>query len=184
MPDIGLSDPANPAVRLRPYRISHIQRSSEVCLIWDAEQVFDLNLFPFSYGNSFPVSDQVDDWGLWQSGPAANLSEVCYYLLMGPGVNGGDAVWTSQQPWLPYYAGVGANGSGNTNRPGSSVYPGPFSAEIQWRHGTNEHVSKANFLFVDGHVETLTLNFGLGSNSNIGINCDLKDRNIYVNPNY
>jgi prepilin-type processing-associated H-X9-DG protein len=189
MPNIGMNDPANPTTKLKPYKLSHIQRSSEVCLMWDAQQAFSMTDYPFNYGNAWPISDQVDDWGLFQAPGAQNGSEYTNYLLMGNGVNGNDAIWTSLQPWLPYYAGTGLNGTGayrtpSTTANSSSAYPASFSAEIQWRHGTNEHNAKANFLFVDGHVETMSLNFGVGNDTTIGVNCDVKCKNIYVNPNY
>lgn len=185
MPNIGLTDNANPGQRLRPYQISHIQRSSQICLMWDAQQVFDEALFPFSYGDSSPVSEQVDDYGLFVSGPRSG--EVCNYLLMGgTGTNsvvGGDAIYTSPAPAQGFYPGTGDNGTYTGPASVADLYPNNFSEEIQWRHGTNEHNLKANFLFVDGHVETLGLNFGLGNDSTIGLNCDVKDWNIYVNPN-
>ncbi|HUB26700.1 MAG TPA: prepilin-type N-terminal cleavage/methylation domain-containing protein [Tepidisphaeraceae bacterium] len=184
MPNIGMDDPANPLVTLKPYRITHIQRSAEVCLIWDAQQVYSA-AYPYMYGNCFPVSDQVDDYGLFITGQQTNYSETCNYLLMGNGVNGSSGIWTSLQPWLPYYAGVGLNGTGGhragTRGPAS---PASFSSEIQWRHGVNEHDAKANFLFVDGHVQTMTLNFGLNNDSTVGVTCEVEDKNIYVNPNY
>jgi prepilin-type processing-associated H-X9-DG protein len=187
MPNIGMNDPANTTVKLKPYKLSHVQRSSEVCLMWDAQQVFSPTAYPFNYGNSWPISDQVDDWGMFQpSQMQSNGSEYTDYLLMGSGVVGNDAIWTSLQPQLPYYVGNGLNGTGayRTATGIGSAYPSSFSAEIQWRHGVNLHVAKANFLFVDGHAETMALNFGVGNNSTVGINCDVKVKNIYVNPNY
>jgi len=184
MPNIGQTDPARPTIKLQPYKISRIQRSSEVMLVWDAQQTFPNAAYTYNYGNSFPVSDQVDDYGLTVQG--ARSGEVANYLLVGSAPGGvsvvlGDAIWTSPDPTNGYVAGTGDNGT--FNGPGSSQYPN-FSAEIQWRHGNNEHVAKANFLFVDGHAETLSLNFGVGNNSTIGIGCDVKDKNLYVNPNY
>lgn len=183
MPNIGSQDHSvtTSTVKLVPYKISHIQRSAEVCLIWDAEQVFSLAAYPYCYGSAFPVSDQVDDYGLTLTG--SRNGEVCNYLLMGNGVVGNDAIYTSPAPTMGYYANAGVNALGTPYGGATSAYP-PFSAEIQWRHGVNQHLANANFLFVDGHVETMALNFGLGNNTTVGINCDVKDKNIYVNPNY
>jgi prepilin-type N-terminal cleavage/methylation domain-containing protein/prepilin-type processing-associated H-X9-DG protein len=176
MPNIGENDPAQPSVKLRPYKISHIQRSSEVALIWDAEQEFNLAAYGSYYGNAFPVSDQVDDYGFTRTAEMDPGGQYFNHFLTGAGVLMGAAIYTSIAPNLPYAMG-NANQTGYSA--GSSAYPGGFSSEIQWRHGANIHTFAANFMFVDGHVETLSLNFNYNG---VGSNCDVKCKNLYVNP--
>lgn len=98
-------------------------------------------------GNCFAVATSLDQDGLYFASTSG--SKQWNYLLVKDGMNLDQAIYTPNQDWP----------SGAAN-----------SANIRWRHGKSDG---ANFLFADGHADTLRLKKN--------VNADLKMRNVYVN---
>lgn len=143
MPDLGDADGSKPAPHngSTPYKIGSIQRSAEICLIWDASQVQALNW------NANAVSKNLDQSGYYAK--YTNNGRSWNYLLVGPGIMMGQAIYATNADDPPN------TGSGY---------------DIRWRHGKND---TANFLYVDGHADSMRLHFG--------VNSDAKCANFYVN---
>ena len=142
--DVDQSVAVNPPL-LTPYKIGSIKRSSQIALIWDANQDFT---DPQTPGNAHAVSRAIDSYGLFRSDSQNGRS--WNYLLDNGVIKLGDAVYCTNSDVPTNY---GAN------------------ADMRFRHGRND---AGNFLFVDGHAETFALKYG--------VNADLKQVNIYVNP--
>jgi prepilin-type processing-associated H-X9-DG protein len=167
----GISKSAMPTQpELTPYKASKVQHSSDICLIWDGEQMFDpatsaknASGFYNSYGNALPVSVNIDGGNGFFSAVLGNGVQSNFLFSTSP--SGGTptdlnaAISTDGAPTQ------GSNNSANAAEP----------CDMQWRHGTSSRNASANFLFLDGHAETRLLNLGKG--------CDIKHLNVCVNSN-
>jgi prepilin-type N-terminal cleavage/methylation domain-containing protein/prepilin-type processing-associated H-X9-DG protein len=138
MPDLDdkdLSKPAQPL--LQPAKFGKVKRSSEIILIFDGSQVFQM----FN-GNSFAVGYDVDNAGLYRSD--THQGRTFNFMLTSPAkplLRLDDAVYTP-------------------NKDHSIAGPGFFAADIRWRHGRND---MGNLLFADCHAETRRLKFGVNA---------------------
>jgi prepilin-type N-terminal cleavage/methylation domain-containing protein/prepilin-type processing-associated H-X9-DG protein len=99
-------------------------------------------------GNAFPVATGLDQDGLYRN--TAAQGRIWNNFIASPGLDLSVAIFTPNQDWQ----------TGGSTR-----------ADIRWRHGRND---SANFLFADGHCETIRLKKN--------VNADLRLRNLYVNP--
>jgi prepilin-type processing-associated H-X9-DG protein len=125
--DRDLSKPA-PQPFLQPYRISSIRRSSEICLIFDASQVFQTE-----DGNCLPVANNIDQNGLYTNF-SPRPDRQWNYLLATNGINMDATINTPNQD----YPQLSSAGQG----------------QIRWRHGRND---TTNILFADGHAGPMQL---------------------------
>lgn len=157
--DVAVAISTGKTVYLTPYKLSKIRRSAEVVLIMDGTQI-----------KAFPPSPDPDLWGAFAT--SYKLDNAARY--QGPGMGG--------RSYLLF------DWPGATN--GDSIDPGPNTdattitggltgpdGNIRWRHQGNK---SANFLFVDGHVESRKL-----KKASVGLvpgSCELLRGNINVNP--
>jgi len=135
MPNIRLSDAANPTKMLTPYKLGGIKQAANVSIIWDGAQIYGT-----MYGNSSPVAYDVDQEGLYR-GPYTTASQqgrTWNFLLTGP--------FNMQVPIFATNSDHATTGSG--------------TCDIRWRHGKNNAM---NALFADGHVAQFRLTYGLVS---------------------
>ena len=110
--------------------------------------IFDgSQIFQTCDGNSFPVATNIDQDGLYRQDTQQGRS--WNNLVFSSNIPEDRAVFTPNSDW-------NTGGSGHD--------------DIRWRHGHND---TANFLFVDGHADSIRLKKN--------INADLKLRNLYVN---
>jgi prepilin-type N-terminal cleavage/methylation domain-containing protein/prepilin-type processing-associated H-X9-DG protein len=105
------------------------------------------------WGGAYPVGYDIDNEGLYTGG-----SSTSNFLLTSAAVNLAASITTANQDTV----------AGNTNH-----------AEIRWRHGANNN---ANFLFADGHAQTMKVERRTGASTVTLYNCDVKKFNFYVNP--
>ena len=126
-----------------PYKMGRIQRSSEIILIMDAVQ-YAWNNGDTNYWGAAAPAYAVDGarFGGYQGAPA---SAVDFFLnnnkyadngaTINPGGNYDDPIPPGDDGQLPNF----------------STTPIEYVGDIRWRHLNN---TTANFLFVDGHVES------------------------------
>jgi prepilin-type N-terminal cleavage/methylation domain-containing protein/prepilin-type processing-associated H-X9-DG protein len=147
MPRLEDKDGSKPGTPfLTPYKIGSIKRSYEVILVFDGSQL--ISPAPVGLdGNATAVANGLDQDGLYRSD--FTQGRQWYFMLARPTDDLSKAVFTPNQDWP-------GGGSGH--------------ADIRWRHGKND---TANFLFVDGHADSIRLKKG--------VNADIKMRNVFVN---
>jgi prepilin-type N-terminal cleavage/methylation domain-containing protein/prepilin-type processing-associated H-X9-DG protein len=119
---------------LQPGKFGKVKRSSEIILIFDGSQIFQM----FN-GNSFAVGYDVDNAGLYRDD--THQGRTFNFLLTSPPkplLRLDDAVYTP-------------------NKDHQFAGPNLFAADIRWRHGRND---LGNFLFADCHAEPRRLKFG------------------------
>lgn len=149
-----------------PYKIAHIQRSSEIVLIMDGVQT------AFN-----PANDDTHYWGADATAFAIDAWKL------------GDSYGGNKQDFLLFnYAtdnGVSINPGDNVD---NGTYNGlvtplqTFTGDIRWRHMNN---TAANFLYVDGHVESHTIQPNPGGSTSAPrqlYTSDLLGKSINVNP--
>jgi prepilin-type processing-associated H-X9-DG protein/prepilin-type N-terminal cleavage/methylation domain-containing protein len=167
MPNLSSALPDGTAERgCIPYKMAHIQRSAEIVLLMDGT----LLAYNGSANNGQP------DPNFWASLATAyrmdgdrfyNGASADYFIYGFK--NGSTIVADDGQPINP-----GLNHDDN-NSGNSSIYDG----NIRWRHMKD---TAANFLFVDGHVESHSISPNLGGGAGQPFKTDLYGRNINVNP--
>jgi prepilin-type N-terminal cleavage/methylation domain-containing protein/prepilin-type processing-associated H-X9-DG protein len=144
-----LEDKTNndPTRNLTPYKIGSIKRSYEIILVFDGSQLISSPPIGLD-GNATAVANGLDQDGLYRGD--FTQGRQWNYMLDRPDIDTSRAIFTPNQDWP---------GGGSTH------------ADIRWRHGKND---TANFLFVDGHADSIRLKKG--------VNADIKMRNVFVNP--
>jgi prepilin-type processing-associated H-X9-DG protein len=149
-----------------PYKIGSIQRSADIVLVMDGVQIAD----------SPNASNGANDPNYWGASATA-------YAVDGWRLEGG---WIYIPDWLLSGRAVGDDGSPinpGFNKDAASisyVQPGvTTNGDIRWRHLNN---SAANFLFVDGHVESHSIAPNPGGGTIQPYKTDLMGRNFNVNP--
>lgn len=148
MPDLASLDTLKGGgATLRPYRLPTIKRSSDIALIFDGSQCNIIGYAPGQLNwNSNAVAKNLDASGLGRTDSQNGRSWNCFVTKAGMDLN------------TPIYA---SNGDAPPNT-GSAF-------DIRWRHNRND---TANFLFVDGHADSMRLRFGQ--------NADAKMKNFYI----
>jgi prepilin-type processing-associated H-X9-DG protein/prepilin-type N-terminal cleavage/methylation domain-containing protein len=169
MPDINWLDPAvstNNAY-LKPYRISQVQRSAEIALIFDSSQ-----------WQTDPSGEYTNWWGVQPVGWGLDNWRFGYFSQSTVG-----GVPNTQHDFLLFSnpnADNGAQMETGTNADTSSdlayLWWGCTNGQVRFRHNNN---STANFLFCDGHVESHTI--GKLPDAAGNLTCDLQGRNVNVN---
>ncbi|HEX4052654.1 MAG TPA: type II secretion system protein [Tepidisphaeraceae bacterium] len=159
-----------------PYKMAHIQRSSEIVLIMDGVLVQNNTNQTPTDTNFWGANDTaygVDAWR-FQGWRAKNVSPD--FFLSGYQLSG---VVTADdgQPINPGGNADNATGSGFSGEPFVT-----WDGDIRWRHINN---TAANFLFVDGHVESHFISPNPGGAALTPpqpYKTDLLGRNFNVNP--
>lgn len=149
---------------LQPYRISQIQRSAEIVLIFDGSQ-WQIN----NAGNDTnwwgvqAIGWAIDNWrfGEFTEG-LVGTGQPRDYLLFNNTINDNGA---------PMEIGTNADTASNLNY----LWWGCTNGQVRFRHKNN---STANFLFCDGHVEAHSV--GLPDKAGFQTT-DLEGRNVNVN---
>jgi prepilin-type N-terminal cleavage/methylation domain-containing protein/prepilin-type processing-associated H-X9-DG protein len=151
-----------------PYKLAHIQRSSEIVLVMDGvlvQQQYIGATLDTNYWGAYSTAYAADEWRFLGSGPVI----ADYFLFGNTNADDGQAI----------------NPGGNQD---DTAYAGaayPFSnwgGDIRWRHMSN---SAANFLFVDGHVEAHFISPNPGGSAKYPTwpyKTDLMGKNFDVNP--
>ncbi|HEY1921455.1 MAG TPA: type II secretion system protein [Tepidisphaeraceae bacterium] len=159
-----------------PYKLAHIQRSSEIVLIMDGVQVqVDTNATPndTNFWGANSTAYGVDAWR-FQGWRAKNVSAD--YFLSGF-TSSGQVTADDGQTINPGGNVDNSTASGFTAEPFTT-----WDGDIRWRHLNN---TAANFLFVDGHVESHSISpnpSGASLNPPQPYKTDLLGRNFNVNP--
>jgi prepilin-type N-terminal cleavage/methylation domain-containing protein/prepilin-type processing-associated H-X9-DG protein len=154
-----------------PYKLAHIQRSSEIVLIMDAvlcqwEPGSNVN----NYWGAAATAFAADEYRFFGSGPVA----ADYFLS---GYQSGGRVVADD--------GQGINPGQNMDDTMTYAPNEPLvstEGDIRWRHINN---TAANFLYVDGHVESHFISPNPGGNSlypKQPYKTDLMGKNLDVNP--
>jgi prepilin-type processing-associated H-X9-DG protein len=172
MPNLGTQVPAadtsprNPYGGWMPYKLAHVQRSTEVALIFDGA-LTSTNAITWPYDTNY--------WGAEASGFA--LDNWAFSGAAGAGPTS-----PTTTPPASFYLynlavdnGISIDGGYNTDNTTGSPDPRPSQknnyGNIRWRHMNN---SVANCLFCDGHVEPRAFK--------TRYNTELLGKNINVNP--
>jgi len=167
MPYIGNGwvDPetGNPQTSIKA---SRIHRNSDMVLVMDGSQ---WQTDPTGQDNNWwgvqPVAWAIDNWrfGHWKSGTVASYSNatVDYLDFSNPSNDNGAAME------------IGTNQ--DTGSSISYLWYGCTNGQVRFRHNNN---TAANFLFVDGHVESHFVSKNLDALGNA--TCDLQGRNVNV----
>ncbi len=130
----GRTDNAwSPAIPQVPYHINRILHSSQIILIFDGAQYFSSNGIP--NGCSHPVGDGLDGWKYQGNGWS-------------------DQLMTPRPPVAPNWVGPPSGTVYGDSNKDVVNYSGAQQT-VRWRHGKN---NAANFLFVDGHVDSFHYN--------------------------
>jgi prepilin-type processing-associated H-X9-DG protein len=135
-----------------PYKVSKIQHSSEIGLIWDASLYLSGDLWKVKYDSG--VASFIDNGALW---PPRQLRSDMY---AAGGVSPDDSI-------SMLALNGGPPNSDDTNN----------GLNIRFRH---QRDTQANVLMVDGHVQTFRYNKTKGPNAKDVT--DFLRRNLYVNP--
>lgn len=121
---------------LQPYRLAHVKRSSEICIIFDGSLVNVAGTDVWHPNSDVPVANCLDAYRLTWSGAQftdaysldGSLGNATYSLDLTPQSQSG-----ALSPWEPWF---NTDSTGNVNN-------------IRFRHRKN---NAANGLFCDGHV--------------------------------
>ena len=161
MPDLDDADQSKAGTPLmQPYKISRIQDSSQIALIWDGAQRLSSN-GPEGDGNANAVGRGVDGDGLFRSD--TENGHTFNFLLRGDLISPGGAPRAGEVDLtLPVFAANKDWVDGN--------YDPVATSDIRWRHGRN---NTANFVYADGHADTQRLKFGVDASFRLA--------NLYVN---
>jgi prepilin-type N-terminal cleavage/methylation domain-containing protein/prepilin-type processing-associated H-X9-DG protein len=150
---------------LVPYNISHIKRSSDIALIFDAALVPDA-VFGWNVPSTIPVANALDASALYNNN-GTHLTDNYNSPSNTIGINAGQSVNLASQNVLAFIAHA------NTDTVGNSTGVGGWDAgNIRFRHMNN---TQSPILMVDGHVQV----FNYKANTNT---TDLHESNICVNP--
>lgn len=179
MPNVGSGIAGDPTVYKAnlPYKLAHVQRSSEVILIMCGVQI------AYNYNS---IGGKADP-NYWGADATAFTIDACRFVQSTASV---------KQDFLIYqYAtsddGAPINPGGNVDnvaeppdyyRAGNWDAFVTYNGDIRWRHMNN---TAANFLFVDGHVESHSISPNPGGaklNPPQPYKTDLLGKNIDVNP--
>jgi len=116
MPNLDSYDQSKPAPRplLAGWKLGKIRRSTEIVVIFDGAQYFNVN-----YGNAYAVGDGIDNDGLSNGGVIGGRQYN--WLLTKPGIDLGASVVTRNKDY-----------SSNGVKP-----------DIRWRHGKNDTTNVA-----------------------------------------
>jgi len=158
MPDLGSYDAYRPTAALRPlkpYKLAHVKRSTEIAAIFDAT-LFDPNSAVGSATTQWIATACA--FGLDKSRLLNPRTALTDDYALDPTMNAGQPVD------LTPYGGTGAqytNVDGNNNR-----------GNIRFRHMRD---TQSNALMLDGHVETFSYNKSTKTS-------DLLRKNINVTP--
>jgi prepilin-type processing-associated H-X9-DG protein/prepilin-type N-terminal cleavage/methylation domain-containing protein len=134
---------------LKPYKISKIRRAAEIVLMMDGTQVKTVG--GANGWGAYATAYKLDQLSLYNGPSSPNPTGRSYLLFDYPGATNGNTI------------DAGPNNDAASQLPDSA-------GNIRWRHQRN---TMANFLFVDGHVESRAY-----KNRN---SVDLKRLNINVN---
>jgi prepilin-type processing-associated H-X9-DG protein/prepilin-type N-terminal cleavage/methylation domain-containing protein len=172
MPNLGTLVPAadttprNPYGGWIPYKLAHVQRSSEIALIF-CGALTRINNIVYPYDTNY--------WGAEASGFALDN-----WAFSGAAGSGPTSPSTSPPASFYLYSlavdnGISIDGGYNTDDMTGNVNPTPSAKDnlgnLRWRHMNN---SVANFLFCDGHVESRVFKTRYST--------ELLGKNINVNP--
>ncbi|MGD0462145.1 MAG: type II secretion system protein [Tepidisphaeraceae bacterium] len=178
MPNVGNGIASDPTIYKAnvPYKLAHVQRSSEIVLILCGVQI------AYNY-NSIGGKPDANYWGA----SATAFSIDAWRFLTSTG--------TVKQDYLLYQYptaddGTPINPGANVDngaiapdyRAGNAIPFVTYDGDIRWRHMNN---SAANFLFVDGHVEAHFIQRNPGGaqlHPPQPYKTDLLGKNIDVNP--
>lgn len=163
MPQNNETDPANPSVTLKPYRVSRIKRNSEMALIMDGSQwQISTDGDPNAW-DSQPVCWAIDNWRFGEFGNSYSSAPLDYLQSNSQNADNGSNI------------DIGLNQDTANNR--TYLWWDCSNGQVRARHINN---TAANFLFVDGHVEAHYLNRTLNQYGNFV--CDLPARGINIDP--
>jgi prepilin-type processing-associated H-X9-DG protein/prepilin-type N-terminal cleavage/methylation domain-containing protein len=151
-----------------PYKIGSIKRSAEIVLIFDGGLFRSNTGFGYNdpnYWGALAVGSSIDGQ---RFGPYWQYA-VDFLLQGWPGNDDG-------QPINPGFNRDAQDASGTPSNWGEQ----DSAADIRWRHLNN---TTANFLFVDGHVESHSISPNPSGPANVQpYKTDLMGRNFDVNP--
>jgi prepilin-type processing-associated H-X9-DG protein/prepilin-type N-terminal cleavage/methylation domain-containing protein len=160
MPQWGENDPANPRVMLQPGKISRIKRNAEMALIMDGSQWQIVQGDNNSWGTQ-PVAWALDSWRFGEFGTAYSSAPLDYLLFNNPNADNG--------------ANIDIGPNQDTSNDMAWLWWDCTNGQVRARHLNN---TAANFLFVDGHVESHRITARKNSAGNYTI--DLLARSVNV----
>jgi len=152
-----------------PYKIGSIQHSADIVLIMDGTQIKDN---PVAAGGG-------DDPNYW--GASATAWTIDGWRFTGGDIYSPDFLLSGRptsDDGAPINPGFNKEYNGSTVD-GSFVVGVSTFGDIRWRHLNN---TAANFLFVDGHVESRSISPNPTGGAYQPYKTDLMGRNINVNP--
>jgi prepilin-type processing-associated H-X9-DG protein len=158
----------------QPYKLSHIKRSSEIALIFDATLVNDVaGGEGLNVPDTVPVGCCLDGDVLFNSNkPTTALTDDYSYSKNTNGaISPGNPLRVTAAYQTPPFSNP-LNINTDTAFGAGVGAPGGAFGNLRYRHIGN---TKCNVLFADGHVEPFTYNPKTQEN-------DLLEKNVNVNP--
>jgi prepilin-type processing-associated H-X9-DG protein/prepilin-type N-terminal cleavage/methylation domain-containing protein len=164
MPQYGEMDPqygSGSKVALTPPKMSRVQRNSEMALIMDGSQ-WQSFLGDTNYWGTQPVAWALDNWRFGEFGNNYSAAPLDYLLFNNTNADNG--------------ANISIGPNQDTGSDMAYLWWDCTNGQVRARHmgGT-----VANFLFVDGHVESRSITKTKDQYGNVTI--DLLGKNINVN---